>query len=251
MKFTLVASCNNKQLLQQNLLASACVQQSRIDQLLVQEKFASAAEAYNDALEKSRNDILIFAHQDVYFPDSWLPDLEASLKYLETHDPRWGVLGCFGVSADRRRYGTVYSAGLGIIGSAVQHPMPVRTLDEIVLILRKSSGLMFDTSLQGYHFYGADICLRAALKGMTNYAIPAFCVHNTQLNPTLPADFYQCYKQFKRIWREALPVHTSCITVSRLDIAARLLRLREAYITYIKRTPVEATRLSDPRSGLR
>jgi hypothetical protein len=251
MKFTLVVSCNNKQLLQQNLLASACVQQFQIDQLLVQENFASAAEAYNDALEKSRNDILIFAHQDVYFPESWLPDLEASLSYLETHDSRWGVLGCFGVSADRMRYGSVYSAGLGIIGPAIQHPMPVRTLDEIVLIFRKSSGLVFDTSLPGYHFYGADICLRAASKGMTNYAVPAFCVHNTQLNPTLPEDFYQCYKHFKRIWREALPVHTSCITVSRLDFAARLLRLREAYITYIRRTPAEVTRLSDPRSALR
>jgi hypothetical protein len=250
MKLTLAVSANNKQVLQQNLLASPSVQHSQIDQLLVQENFASAAEAYNDALDKSRNDVVIFAHQDVYFPDSFVSDLESSLNYLEAHDRNWGVLGCFGVSADRMRYGRVYSAGLGVIGTAIQNPTPIRTLDEIVLIVRKSSGLRFDTSLPGFHFYGSDICLRASTRGMKNYAIPVFCVHNTQLNPTLPADFYVCYKHFKRIWRDSLPVHTSCITVSKLDISARILRLREAYISYIRRTPAETTRLSDPRSVL-
>ncbi len=250
MKLTLAAAANNKQVLQQNLLASPCVQQGQIDELLIQEGFASAAKAYNEVLEKSRNDVVIFAHQDMYFPEPWLAELETSLKYLDAHDPNWGVLGCFGVSADRKRYGRVYSAGLGVIGTAIEHPTAVRTLDEIVLIVRKPSGLKFDTSLEGFHFYASDICLRALARGMNNYAIPAFCVHNTQLNPTLPADFYECYKQFKKIWRDSLPVHTSCITVSALDIPARILRLREAYITYIRRTPVETTRSTDPRSLL-
>jgi Glycosyltransferase like family len=250
MKLTFAVAANNKQVLKQNLMLSPCFHRSEIDRLLVQQSFASAAEAYNDALEKSSNDLMIFAHQDIYLPDSWMGQLKAALDYLDVHDQNWGVLGCFGVSAEKMRYGTLYSAGLGVIGNAIQHPTPVRTLDEIVLILRKSSGLTFDTSLPGFHFYGADICLRALERGMKNYAIPAFCVHNTQLNPTLPADFYECYRQFKSIWRKSLPVHTSCITVSKLDIPARMHRLREAYITYIRRTPAEVTRLSDPRSVL-
>jgi Glycosyltransferase like family len=250
MNITLAVAANNEALLQQTLLSSPCFDGSRVDQVLIQKSFTSAAEAYNEALDRTRNDIVIFAHQDVYFPEPWLCELGDSLTYLEREDPEWGVLGCFGVSASEMRYGRVYSAGLGRIGNAIEHPTRVRTLDEIVLILRKSSGLRFDTTLPGFHFYGADICLRALSRGMNNYAIPAFCVHNTQLNPTLPPDFYHCYKYFKRVWRRSLPVHTSCITVSKLDIPFHMLRLREAYIKYLRRTPAVPTRLSDPRSVL-
>jgi hypothetical protein len=247
MHLTLVVASNNSQLLQSNLLASACLRGGEVDQIVVQDRYASAARAYNNALTVSRNDVLIFAHQDVYLPASWLSELRRAVEYLNQNDPHWGVLGCFGVAADKMQYGRVYSAGLGIIGNAVDRPTVVRTLDEIVLIVRISSGLTFDSTLPGFHFYGADICLRAIQKGMNNYAIPAFCVHNTQLNPTLPPDFYECYRHFKRTWREVLPVHTSCITVSKLDIPCQIRRLREAYIKHIRRTPVESTRLSDPR----
>jgi hypothetical protein len=247
MHLTLVVAANNSQLLRSNLLASPCLRGNHVDQIVVQDRYASAASAYNNAIGTSRNDVLIFAHQDIYLPPSWLSELEGSIGYLEQNDPHWGVLGCFGVAADKIRYGRVYSAGLGIIGKAVDRPTVVRTLDEIVLVIRKSSGLTFDSALPGFHFYGADICLRAIQKGMNNYAIPAFCVHNTQLNPTLPPDFYECYRHFKRTWREVLPVHTSCITVSRLDIPCQIRRLREAYIKHIRRTQAISTRLSDPR----
>lgn len=250
MHLTLAVAANNKQVLEANLLASPCLRGAEVDQLLVQEQYASAAIAYNSAMGTSRNDVLIFAHQDLYLPDSWLSELNCAIGYLNQHDPHWGVLGCFGVAANKMRYGQVYSAGLGIIGNAIDLPSVVRTLDEIVLVVRKSSGLTFDTALPGFHFYGADICLRAIQKGMNNYAIPAFCVHNTQLNPTLPPDFYECYRHFKRTWREVLPVHTSCITVSRLDIPCQILRLREAYIKHIRRTRAEITRLPDPRTVL-
>ena len=70
--------------------------------------------------------------------------------------------------------------------------MAVQTLDEIVLILKKSSGLRFDDSLPHFHFYGTDICLRAAQRGMRSYAISAFCVHNTHQTLVLPEEFYEC-----------------------------------------------------------
>jgi len=55
----------------------------------------------------------------------------------------------------------------------------VQTLDEIVLIFRRDSGLSFDETLPHFHFYGTDICMRAAEQGRQCYAISAFCVHNT------------------------------------------------------------------------
>jgi len=251
MPITLVVAANNERLLQNNLLASPGLSEIRqFDQLLVQENFASAANAYNDALEKSHNDLVVFAHQDVYLPERWISDLMLALSYLERSDPQWGVLGCYGVTANGLRYGRVYSAGLGVIGAAIEHPTRVQTLDEIVLVLRKSSGLGFDSQLPGFHFYGSDICLRAAARKMNSYAMPAFCVHNTQMNPTLPPEFYHCYRHFKKQWRRSLPVHTSCITVSRFDLPFYARRLRETYIAHVRGTKAKSTRLPSPREVL-
>ena len=98
------------------------------------------------------------------FPEFWLLDLQRALDSLQQTDPEWGVLGCYGVTLDEGR-GYIYSGGLGVMGKPTDRPGPVQTLDEIVLILRKSSGLRFDDRLPHFHFYGADICMTAAARG--------------------------------------------------------------------------------------
>jgi hypothetical protein len=247
---TFAVAVNQQQVFEANFLASPCFRQPHSYQILDQRNFTSAASAYNNALENSRNDIVIFAHQDMYFPQSWLLDLEQALSYLQVHDPHWGVLGCYGVTADGQPRGHLYSSGLGVLDEPMDHPVPVRTLDEIVLVVRKSSGLTFDEALPGFHLYGSDLCLRAAEQGMNSYVVPAFCMHNTQMNLVLPADFYACYRHFKRTWRHRLPIHTSCITVSRFNLKCLLRRAREAYITQIRRRKPQVTRLPNPESVL-
>jgi hypothetical protein len=43
--------------------------------------------------------------------------------------------------------------------------------------------------LPHYHLYGTDICMAAREKGMMSYAIPAFCIHNTNQLLALPEEF--------------------------------------------------------------
>ncbi len=218
---------------------------------LIQSDFASAALAYNDALDKSVTDLVVFAHQDLFFPENWIDRVIDSVNFLNATDPSWGVLGCFGVSAAGTHHGRIYSAGLGTIGTSIDQPTCIQTLDEIVLIMRKSSGLRFDNALSGFHFYGADICMQASERGMRSYAIPAFCVHNTQMPLVLPPEFYQCYWQFKRKWWHRLPIHTSCIKVTKFDRELWLRRLRETYIAHIVKRRPKVTRLADPGSILK
>ncbi len=52
-------------------------------------------------------------------------------------------------------------------------------LDELLLVIRRSSGLSFDDGLPSFHLYGADICLQAQMGGMKSYIITAFCIHNS------------------------------------------------------------------------
>lgn len=251
MELTFAIARNNIEVLRANTLASPCLNHPCVAKTLIQCDFASAALAYNDALDKSVTDLVVFAHQDLFFPKNWIDRVIDSIAVLNTTDPSWGILGCFGVSAAGAHYGRVYSAGLGTIGTSIDQPTCIQTLDEIVLIMRKSSGLSFDNALPGFHFYGADICMQASERGLRSYAIPAFCVHNTQMPLVLPPEFYQCYRQFKRKWRHRLPVHTSCITVTRFDRELWLRRLRETYIAHIAKRRPEVTRLADPGSILK
>lgn len=209
---------------------------------MIQENFASAALAYNDALERSRNDLIVLCHQDVFFPTEWLSDLAKAMAYLEIHDPLWGVLGCSGITSNRRHWRYIYSSGLGTSGAPLANPEPVQTLDEMVLVVRKSSGLRFDSDLPHFHLYGADVCLRAAAVGLKSYVISAFCVHNTQQIFVLPKEFYRCCKHIRRVWRQSLPIRTTCIRLTKYNIPVYLRRLQELHLRYIRRKALGAGR---------
>jgi glycosyltransferase involved in cell wall biosynthesis len=249
-KITFAVAVNNRALFENNFLASPCFPGPHQHQILVQEGFNSASKAYNDAIEKSLNDLIIFCHQDILLPENWLLQLDRALDYLQTTDPGWGVLGPYGKTQDGRGWGHVYSSGRNVIGEPLRQPVPVQTLDEIVLILRKSSGLRFDDHLPHFHFYGADICLRAAKMGMKSYAISAFCIHNTHQPLVLPREFYECCKHFKRAWKAYLPIQTTCIRITRFNLPLHTRRLREVYLRYIRRKLFGGTRTRDPQELL-
>jgi hypothetical protein len=168
------------------------------------------------------------------------------LDDLAAADPNWGVLGSYGKTQDGRGWGHVYSSGREVIGEPLRRPVVVQTLDEIVLILRKSSGLRFDDSLPHFHFYGTDICLSAAKKGMKSYAISAFCVHNTHQTLVLPKEFYECCRHIKRVWKDCLPIQTTCIRITKFNFPLYNRQLRELYLRYIRRRECGGTRVQDP-----
>jgi hypothetical protein len=244
--FTFVVAVNNKDVFQENFLASPCLREPHRHEILMQENARSASKTFNSAMERAVNDLVVFAHQDMFFPDNWLSELNRSLDILERQDPNWGVLGCYGVTQGNEGRGYLYGPGKGFLGKPFEAPRPVQTLDEIVLILRRSSELKFNESLTGFHLYGPDICLVAAEKGLQNYAVSAFSIHNAQLNLILPGEFYRAYKEFKKIWRRQLPVQTPCIRITRFDMPMRLRQLREAYLKLVSGKQYGVTRVKDP-----
>lgn len=242
---TFVVAVNNRQILADNFLASPCLQPHHPHQVILQESFRSAATAYNDAIERSVNDLMVFLHQDVVLPKGWLSDLWRALECLQGMDPNWGVLGCYGETADDNGRGRIYAPGQGFLGKPLERPAAVQTLDEIVLILRRSSGLRFDERLPHFHLYGPGICLAAAARGKKSYAISALCVHNTQQIFVLPPEFYECYAQFRRIWKDELPIRTTCVTVTRSNFPVFVRRLQEIYMRYIAHKTVGARRATN------
>lgn len=244
-KISYAIAVNNRQVFERNFLASPALSVPPEHEILVQQHFASAAKAYNDAIDKCRHDLIVFAHQDIILPESWLSQVTEALDHLDVKDPKWGVLGCYGKSADGKGWGHLYSSGRGVFGGPFKEPVPVQTLDEIVLILRRSSGLRFDERLPHFHLYGSDICLTAAKRGMRSYAISAFCIHNTHQYLVLPKEFYECCRHVKRIWKDALPIQTTCIAISQSGLPIHIRRFREKLLRLRGKT-VGALRLDDP-----
>lgn len=246
--FTITVSVNNEEVLQKNLLLSPGRLNGGRNQLVIKRDFTSASLAYNSAIEEAENDIVIFVHQDIYLPDTWFADLKRCLEFLEGTGANWGVLGCYGFrkGADGG-LGRVYTRGLGRHGRQITRPEPVETLDEIILIIRKSSGLRFDPRLPHFHLYGTDICMTARERGMVNYAFQGYCVHNTNQLLILPNEFYTCYRYTRSKWAHYLPIYTSCMKISFLNGEFYRRRIVEAKQRVFGMRSQAAKRVEDPR----
>ena len=246
-----VVAVNDRTILNRNFLASPSLGETTGYELRLQENYLSAAKAYNNAIDASTGELMIFLHQDVYLPSGWISRLKTCVDALDRKDPKWGVAGCWGVTQEGKGFGYLYTTGLGVLGSAFDDPKPVQTLDEVVLIMRRSSGLRFDEDLPNFHLYGTHLCMAAAARKRRSYAISAFCVHNSNFLRVLPREFWGCYRYVKRSWRQHLPIHTSCIRISEYDAEMRLCQMNELlkYRAFF-RSPICAPRVYDPATLL-
>ncbi len=154
----------------------------------------SAAIGLNDCLRRTTRETVLMVHHDVYLPPAFETQIEHALQLLEQRDPNWGVLGVAGARLDEktlRYHGCLFD---GIMprrwGYPWNLPVEVDTLDELLLIVRRSAGLRFDETIPGFHGYGAQICLAAKRKGLRNYAVLADCEHHSQSSGWSPDEEY-------------------------------------------------------------
>ena len=208
-----MSAVNNQAVLKSCLLSSPDVLSA--SEVLLQTGHASAARAYNEAIETARTDIIVLAHQDLYLPEGWITSVQRACDDLKAKGIVWGVLGVWGGTKRGSLPGHMYWTGVdGVAGKPFEGVIEVETLDEVVLILRKSSGLRFDERLPGYHMYGTDICLEARRRRMKCFSIPAFCIHNTVGYKMLPMDYWKNYLFIRKKWKSQLPIASPCADIT-------------------------------------
>jgi len=233
--WSLIAAVNNESVFRGTLLASPAIDSKC--QVIAKRGFTSAGRAYNAALAEASNEIVVFAHQDVYLPQNWRRNLDHALGQLATTDPTWGVAGVFGITQSKvcEHRGHCYSTGLrAILGAGFSAPIEAQSLDELVLIVRRSSGLSFDDELPGFHLYGTDICLQATSKGMGSYIVPAFCIHNSTAVKYYPVDFWRAYFYLRRKWSRRLPITTCCTRITKWCLPAFKSMFRDCVDTVFR-----------------
>ncbi len=208
MNFTLICACNDTKILRENLLASPFARQC---QVIVQHNYTNVPLAYNEAMPQATGDILIFAHQDVYLPDTFETELKHALFCLGRTD--WGVIGPAGQSA-MGGYGYVLDRGHPW-GRHGRLPIEVDTLDELMLITHRGD-FRFDEAMPNHHLIGADLCMQARSKNKSRWAIRAYCSHNSKTRGTDPA-FWDSAEYLMRKWPQFLPIFATVADLRSLD----------------------------------
>jgi hypothetical protein len=240
-EFAVVVAVNNDIVLRDSLMRSPDIQSVR--EVLVRRGCSSAGQAYNSGMKASASDMIVFAHQDVYFPQGWFGSVARSIAAISARDPDWGVLGVFGIRLSGAEAGHLYSTGLRrVLGCPFVGPLEVGSLDEVVLVVRRSSGLQFDEKLPGFHLYGADICLEARRKGLKCYVISAFCVHNSNGLDQLPPAYSRAYFFLRDKWRNQLPIRTPCMVITRWGLPL----FRHNLESWLARNRKSGARCADP-----
>ena len=132
----------------------------------------NAAQGLNHGIEQLDADWIVCLHQDVLFPADFWQRLTTSLANVPDDVALAGLVGCEHSGRFRGHIvdpnGHCYWASL---------PRQVLALDEVLIAVRKSSGLRFCEEVPGFHCYGADICFEADRQGLKAMAIDAPLVH--------------------------------------------------------------------------
>lgn len=244
--FDLAAAVNDRQILAGCLARSPDLAEGDLE-LKTYEGYSSAAGALNAGLDGSTAPIVIFAHQDVYLPRGWLAGLITQINVLEQTCPDWGVLGLFGVTETGNWVGRVWSSGLGReAGAGGFSPTPVVTMDELLLVLRRDSGLRFDERLPGFHLYGTDIVTEGRVRGIPSFVVDAPAVHNSRPTRTLKGAYVRAYGFMQRKWWAHLPLRTLVCDITRLPMALWRARIQglKIYRRNVRRAPRDAVEIA-------
>jgi hypothetical protein len=221
-----VAAVNDDAVLAANLMRSPIFNQPDV-RVHLQRGYASASLAFCAALAQCQHDVVVFVHQDVYLPKQWERQLMRSIHALSATDPDWAVLGVYGVLPSGKQMGCVWSSGLdAVFGAPFDKPAAVQSIDEVLIVLRRSSGIGFDAALPGYHLYATDLVQTALSRGLGAYVISAPVVHNSRPALYLARDYFKAYTYMCRKWRHRLPIHNNVAQLTRPGLAYWRLRAR-------------------------
>jgi len=236
-----ITAVNDQQVLEQNLLRSAMLADTQA-QLIVESGYDSAARAYNAGARRVRHcaDVLVFAHQDVYFPPLWYNRLLRAIDLLHHRRQPWGVLGVWGITRQGRCVGRVWCSGSNCEFRGSFEPgsdglAEVASVDEIVIVTRADARLVFDEQLPGYHLYATDLVQQARKLGLPSYVFDAPVIHNSRTVPQLDQHYVQAYRYMQRKWQAQLPLQTCVLPVTRFGWPLRKYRMKAAINLLLRR----------------
>lgn len=171
MKMISLITVYNHQALLDEMIASAKIQINvDVDFVMIDNRkgsFKSAASALNYGMSKAKGEVLVFLHQDIEF----LSESVLSRIYDFAIEHKSVLFGAAGVKSKEEDKGgsiltSMYTGPDKVKNTTLSKPTGCFTLDECLIACHKNcvSRLTFDEKVcDGWHLYGADLCLQAQL----------------------------------------------------------------------------------------
>lgn len=172
-----------------------------------------AYRGFNALIHAARGTYVILCHQDVRLLADDCDTLTACLADLDARDPHWALAGNAGGIAPGKLALRI-SDPHGADRTTGELPQRVMSLDENFIVLKRSARVGCSVDLSGFHFYGADLCLNAAMAGHSAWVIDFHLLHLS--GGTKSAAFDQAQDAFRRKWSHALRprwMQTTCALV--------------------------------------
>jgi hypothetical protein len=182
---------NNKATLEKYLLKGLEQQKEKGEVILIDNTsglFSSAAKALNFGGGKGTSKYLMFIHQDVLLPaHDWLLKAEKCLDSI----PKLGIAGVAGMveggcSNEERGRNVIMHGDPPEVwrwGHAISVPVPVQTLDELMVIIPKhvfAKHKFDEVTCDGWDLYAVDYCLSIKQAGLEAYVIQQSVHHGSR-----------------------------------------------------------------------
>ena len=221
-KFSIISCVSNFEVYQKCLVESL-YRFENIDlyELIPVDNYANnytATQALNLAIRAAKSDLIICCHQDI----SLLPGFfDRAIKLLDGIDDDWGIIGCAGPSllkdesnkhfpigrvyaGKAGEYGDDFDSKLRIIYDGEIRSAEAYCVDECLFLINKRQGIRFNPEIDGFHFYGADICLSMRSAGKKVYASYLPIIHHGEYSESAISgdiEYWRLFKKLLKLWR--------------------------------------------------
>ena len=171
---------------------------------------SDAYHGLNYFLQKAKGKYIILCHQDILLCYDNLVTLEIKIHEIDQLDINWGILsnaGAVGIKNKVIKF-TEPNKKTQTVGV---FPSKVLSVDESFILVKKSANLALSNNIEGFHFYGTDLCMVARALGYSSYVVEFNLLHKS--NGTLSKDFYKVKESFINKYSKLLTigyVQTTC-----------------------------------------
>ena len=204
--FTVIVPVNRPWQFEQNILASPGLAEVKAQIIAINEA-GNAAQAFYLGKPAAHYEWIVYAHQDVFFPEGSGHAIVDALKDAPHDRP----IGFAGMDQDGHFVGKIVDRG-----HAWDYPGcdDAITLDECAVILHRDALIEIEPML-GWHLWATDLCLQAG----SGVVLPIQIEHNS-ITPR-DADVSESYRAsaaaLLAIWNDRNTIKTLCSTLNRFQ----------------------------------
>lgn len=170
----------------------------------------SAYQGLDRLLDEAAGTHVILCHQDVRLLRDGRAALDRRLAELAQLAPHWALAGnAGGIGPGKLALRISDPHGKDVHVGPL--PAQVQSLDENFIVVRRAARVSFSRDLDGFHFYGTDLCLQAELAGWSAHVIDFHLEHLS--GGFKSPDFYEVESQFREKYARAFRsrwIQTTC-----------------------------------------